>query len=124
MPKRKKQSTTNAQPVDVLQQLNTNAAGLDVGAEEIYVCVPAGRDTQPVRVFATFTDDLHALADWLVACGVDTAAMESTGIYWIPIYEILEARGLDVYLVNARHLKNVPGKKTDIDPPPVLWRES
>ena len=114
MPKRKRQSTTSAQPVDVLQQLNANAAGLDVGAQEIYVCVPAGRDARSVRVFATFTDDLHALADWLVACGIDTAAMESTGIYWIPIYEILEARGLEVYLVNARHLKNVPGKKTDI----------
>lgn len=66
-----------------------------------------------MRKFGTFTADLYALADWLAACGVDTVAMESTGVYWIPIYEILEARGLQVYVVNARHLKNVPGRKSD-----------
>ena len=67
-----------------------------------------------MRCFGTFTPDLEALADWLIECGVDTVAMESTGVYWIPVFELLEARGLQVYLVNARHLKNVPGRKSDI----------
>jgi transposase len=114
MAKCKKKSPEHATPLDTLKQLNLNAAGLDIGAEEIYACVPADRDEQPIRVFPTFTADLYALADWLQACGIETVAMESTGIYWIPVYEILEARGFDVCLVNARHLKNVPGRKTDI----------
>jgi transposase len=100
--------------LDSLKQINLNAAGLDIGAAEIWACVPEGRDEVSVRVFKTFTVDLNALADWLEACGIDTVAMESTGVYWIPIYEILEARGFEVYLVNARHLSNVTGKKTDI----------
>jgi len=94
--------------------MNLSAAGLDIGAQEIYACVPADRDENPVQVFPTFTRDLYALADWLTACEVKTVAMESTGVYWIPVYEILEQRGFEVYLVNARHLKNVPGKKTDV----------
>jgi len=114
MTKRKKKSPIDIPPLETLQQLKLNAAGLDIGAEEIYACVPADRDEQPVRAFPTFTVDLYALADWLAACGIDTVAMESTGVYWIPIYEILEARGFKVYLVNARHLKNVPGRKTDV----------
>ncbi len=93
---------------------NRAAAGLDIGAEEIWACVPAERDAHPVRAFGTFTPDLHALADWLVQCQVTTVAMESTGVYWIPIYEVLEARGLEVALVNARHLKHVPGRKSDV----------
>lgn len=100
--------------LDALKQLNLNAAGLDIGDDEIYAAVPEGRDTVSVKIFKTFTVDLYALADWLKACQVDTVAMESTGVYWIPIYEILEERGFEVYLVNARHLKNVTGKKTDI----------
>ena len=100
--------------LEALKQINLNAAGLDIGDDEIYVAVPEGRDEVSVRVFQTFTRDLHALADWLETCGVDTVAMESTGVYWIPSYDILEARGFEVYLVNARHIKNVPGKKTDI----------
>lgn len=110
----KKKSPLDATPLDTLEQLNLHAAGLDIGAQEIYVCVPADRERQPVRVFGTFTVDLYALADWLEACGIETVAMESTGVYWIPVYEILQARGFEVYLVNARHLKNVPGRKTDI----------
>jgi len=94
--------------------VNLNAAGLDIGASEIWACVPADRDAQAVRQFGTFTPDLHDLAEWLVGCGIDTVAMESTGVYWIPAYEILEARGLRVYLVNARHIKNVPGRKSDV----------
>jgi transposase len=77
------------------------------------VAVPPDRDAHPVRVFDTFTEDLHRLADWLVACGITTVAMESTGVYWIPLYDILEARGLRPCLVNARHMKNVPGRRTD-----------
>lgn len=114
MPKRKQKPTIDVKPVDVLSQINVDAAGLDIGAAEIYACVPADRDEQPVRAFGTFTRDLYALADWLAACHIKTVAMESTGVYWIPIYEILESRGFEVYLVNARHLKNVPGKKTDV----------
>ena len=87
---------------------------MNCGSEAHYVAVPPDRDAAPVRSFTTFTTDLHRLADWLTACGVTTVAMESTGVYWIPLYEILEARGLDVVLVNARHVKNVPGRKTDI----------
>jgi hypothetical protein len=72
--------------------------------------VPASSSPEPVRAFGPFTPDLHALADWLIACGIDTVAMESTGVYWIPIFEVLEARGLNVYLVNSWHLKHVPGR--------------
>jgi transposase len=97
-----------------MAQINLHAAGLDIAAEEIYACVPVDRDEKSVRVFPTFTVGLHALADWLEACQIETVAMESTGVYWIPIYEILESRGFEVYLVNARHIKNVPGRKTDI----------
>lgn len=97
-----------------LQQINLDAAGLDIGATEIYACVPEYRDSQPVRVFPTFTADLYALADWLKQCGIQTVAMESTGVYWIPIFQILEQRGFEVYLVNAHYIKNVTGKKTDI----------
>lgn len=113
MAKRKK-STTNVPELDILEQINADAAGLDIGAEEIWACVPVGRDSESVRVFPTFTADLHALADWLQACHVKTVAMESTGVYWIPVYEILESRGFEVYLVNARYIKNVPGRKTDV----------
>lgn len=100
--------------VQVLQQLNLEAAGLDIGARDIYACVPQHRASQPVRVFGTLTQDLHHLADWLSHCQVQTVAMESTGIDWLGIYQILEQRGFDVLLVNAAHIKNVTGKKTDI----------
>ena len=94
--------------------VHPEAAGLDIGAREIWVAVPADRDPMPVRAFGTFTPDLQALANWLSACQVQTVAMESTGVYWIPIFELLEARGVDVYLVNARHIKNVPGRQSDV----------
>jgi transposase len=94
--------------------IEPDAAGIDVGATEIYVAVPEERDSRPVRKFATFTEDLHALADWLIACQIKTVAMESTGVYWIALFQILESRGLEVCLVNARHVKGVPGRKTDI----------
>jgi transposase len=97
-----------------LAQINLDAAGLDIGASEIWACVPADRDEEAVRRFKTFTPDLEALADWLTECGITTVAMESTGIYWIPIYEILESRGMTVCLVNAQATKNVSGRKSDV----------
>ena len=98
----------------MLYCLNPNAAGVDIGATEIYIAVPADRDPQAVRCFATFTEDLHAAANWLQACHIETVAMESTGVYWIPLFQILEARGFKVFLVNAHHVKNVPGRKSDV----------
>ena len=98
----------------LLKRINRNAAGIDCGSEAHYVAVPSERDPEPVRSFRTFTGDLRQLADWLGACKIKTVAMESTGVYWIPIFEILEERGFEVVLVNARHVKNVPGRKTDV----------
>lgn len=109
---RKLKRTRIAQPM--LRCLNQDAAGIDVGATEVYVAVPPDRDVQPVRRFATFTEDLHAAANWLKACQIKTVAMESTGVYWIPLFQILEAHGFHVLLVNARHVKNVPGRKSDV----------
>lgn len=96
-----------------LPQIRSAAAGIDVGGSEIWVDV-GGRDSEPVRKFAAFTADLNELADWLNRCGIDTVAMESTGVYWIPICQILESKGIEVVLVNARHAKNVTGRKTDM----------
>jgi transposase len=93
--------------------LEPNAGGIDVGAREMYVAVPSDRDENPVRVFQTFTEDLLKLANWLVACRVTTVAMESTGVFWISLYNILQERGVKPCLVNARHMKNVPGRRTD-----------
>lgn len=102
-----------ARSLETLSPIHPNAAGLDIGADQIFACVSSDRDKQPVRAFATFTADLHALADWFEQCGIDTVAMESTGIYWLPIYEILEARGMRVFLVNASQIKIPPGRKSD-----------
>jgi len=98
---------------DGLPQIRANAAGIDVGASELWVDV-GGKDPEPVRRFETFTADLHEIGDWLKRCGIETAAMESTGVYWIPICQILESKGIEVVLVNARHAKNVSGRKTDM----------
>jgi len=106
---RKSRSTSPAPPV-----LHPHAAGLDVGARQIYVAVPPGSAPRPVRCCNTFTEDLLAVRDWLQQCGVTTVAMESTGVYWIALFQILEAAGLEVVLVNARHCKNLPGRKTDV----------
>ena len=91
-----------------------NAAGIDIGGSSHWVAVPKAASDEPVREFGTMTDDLNAMADWLLACGVDTVALESTGVYWIPVYEILEQRGLTVWLVDARQMKYVPGRKSDV----------
>jgi transposase len=101
----------HSEPVEIV---HPNACGIDIGAREIWVSVPAERTDESVQRFGTFTPDLQRLADWLVDCGVDTVAMESTGVYWLPAFEVLEARGLKVYLVNARFIKNVPGRKSDV----------
>src|SRR6516165_3527265 len=93
--------------------LEANAAGIDIGAREIFVAVPPDRDEHPVRVFSTFTEDLQKMAKWLVSCGITTAAMESTAVYWIPLYDVLEQHGVKPCLVNARGMKNVPGRRTD-----------
>ena len=97
-----------------LSQLNLNAAGIDVGATSHYVAVPADRSEQPVQEFEAFTADLYRLADWLTECGVETVVMESTGVYWIPLFGVLEERGFQVMLVDPRRIKNVPGRKTDV----------
>ena len=97
-----------------LNRLNLNAAGIDIGSKSHFVAVPEGADAEPVREFECFTADLYRLADWLISCGVTTVVMESTGAYWIPLFEVLESRNLEVKLVNARHVKNVPGRKTDV----------
>ncbi len=97
-----------------LSQLNLKAAGVDVGASSHFVAVPADRAEQPVREFEAFTADLYRLADWLTECGVETVVMESTGVYWIPLFGVLEERGFEVMLVDPRRIKNVPGRKTDV----------
>ena len=105
----KKQSKVASLPV-----VEPNAAGIDIGATQIFVAVPADRDPQPVRSFDTFTADLERLADWLQQCKIRTVAMESTGVYWIPLFQILVKRNIEVRLVNAHHIRNVPGRKTDV----------
>jgi len=109
--KAKKQTGSNNA---VLPVMRPDAAGIDIGATEIFVAVPADRAPENVRSFPTFTQDLYSLADWLTSCRIRTVAMESTGVYWIPLFQILEARGFEVCLVNARHVKNVPGRRTDV----------
>jgi transposase len=109
--RKKKVGTLSTQ----LSRVNPNAAGIDIGSSSHFVAVPLGRDEESVREFKSFTSDLYALADWLAHCGIKTVAMESTGVYWIPLFEILEARGFDVQLCNPKHLKNVPGRgKSDV----------
>src|SRR6185436_7608016 len=107
-PKQRRRSPT------LLERINPNAAGIDCGSAEHYVAVPSDLDQNAVRSFKTFTADLYRLAEWLITCGIKTVAMEATGVYWIPVFEILDARGLEVLLVNARHVKNVPGRKSDV----------
>jgi transposase len=97
-----------------LNLMHPDAAGIDIGSATHYVAVPPDRDDEPVREFASFTADLNALADWLERCGVRIVAMESTGVYWIALYELLQRRGFEVLLVNARHVKNVSGRKSDV----------
>src|SRR3954471_11350783 len=102
--------------------VNAAAAAIDIGATIHVAAVGPDRDKAPVRTFRTFTDDLHRLADWFAGCGVKTVVMESTGVYWIPVFEILEQRGFEVMVVNARDAKHVPGRKTDVSDAEWLQR--
>ncbi len=97
-----------------MPRIKPDAAGLDIGEAEIVACVPYDRADECIRSFGTFTPDLLALVNWLQQCGIKSVAMECTGVYWIPLFELLEERGIEAYVVNARHLKNVPGRKTDV----------
>jgi transposase len=102
-----------ALPVE-LQQVHLNAAGIDVGAEHHFAAVPVGRDQETVRQFGAYTEELYRLAEWLKQCDIDTVVMESTGVYWIPLFQVLQERGFEVKLVDPRRLKHVPGRKTDV----------
>jgi len=97
-----------------LEIVNRNVAGIDVGNESHFVAVPPGRDAQPVQEFGSWTADLERMADWLKACGIETVVMQSTGVYWIALYDVLEARGFKICLANARHTKNLLGRKSDV----------
>jgi transposase len=111
---RSRSSQGEARPFEGMRQVNRHAAGVDIGAHEIMACVPDGDDQQLVRAFGTYTADLDALADWFVDRGIQTAAMESTGVYWIPLFETLEARGIQCCLISAQAIKHVPGRKSDV----------
>ena len=113
-PKRKRNGEKVQVGATLLDRIQPDAAGIDCGQNSHFVAVSPDRDPQPVREFRTFTAHLQGLADWLAQCGVKTVAMESTGVYWIPVYEILEPRGFEVLLVNARDVHNVRGRKSDV----------
>jgi len=101
-------------PEPGLEVVHADAAGIDVGNGSHFVAVPPGRDERPVREFGSWTADLRQMATWLKCCGIRTVAMQSTGVYWIAVQEVLEQEGLEVYLVNARGTKNLPGRKSDV----------
>src|ERR1700750_3097233 len=113
--RQKKTKASKSVQLQGLSLIHPHAAGIDVGAKEHVVAVPLDRDPQPVRTFQAFTPDLHELAAWLKRCGIEAVALESTGIYWMSLYEVLEQYGFEVRVVNARHVKNVPGRsKSDV----------
>lgn len=116
MPKKlsKKAKSQRSRERALLEKVHLNAAGIDVGAATHWVAVPEDRDENSVRSFGVFTSDLIALCEWLKRCQIETIAMESTGVYWIPLFQVLERNGFEVRLVNASHAKNVPGRKTDV----------
>jgi transposase len=93
---------------------NPNASRIDVGSASRFVAIPPDRDDEPVREFESLSEDLERLADWLIACGIDMVAIQSRGVYSIPLFELLEPQGVNVYLVNSRHVKNVSGRKSDV----------
>jgi transposase len=114
---RKKKKSPAAPKVDwkALDVVHPDACGIDIGGKEHWVAISPDRDERPVRCFDCFTADLERMADWLVERGVRSVALQSTGVYWMPVFEILQQRGMEVYLVNARHTKNLPGRKSDIE---------
>src|SRR2546427_3563279 len=97
-----------------LKIIHPNAGGIDVGNESHFAAVPADRDAQPVQEFGSWTADLHRMGKWLQSCRIDTVVVQATGVYWIPLYDILTEHGIRVVLVNAQHTKNVPGRKSDV----------
>ena len=105
-----------------LEVIHPHCARIDVGAREHWVAVDPGIADEPVRCFSSFSDDLYALADWLQSFGVEQVAMEATGVYWISLYEVLDARGFEVYLVNARATKQVSGRKSDVLDCQWIWQ--
>ena len=109
-----KKRTRKPQLPEELSRINLNTAGIDVGASSHFVAVPAGRSEPPVQEFAAYTADLYRLADWLTDCEIEAVVMESTGVYWIPLFGVLEDRGFEVMLVDPRRIKNVPGRKSDV----------
>jgi transposase len=109
----KNKKKSKVKKTEKLHHININAAGIDIGSKSHFVAIPEGRDDQTVREFSTFTNSLIELVNWLKTIGITTVAMES-GVYWIPVYDMLEEHGFEVLLVNARHIKNVPGRKTDV----------
>lgn len=111
---KRKSKSERARESAFLKKIHLNAAGIDVGADQHWVSVPEDRDEKPVRSFGAFTADLIELCRWLKKCAIDTVAIESTGVYWIPLYLMLEEQGFKACLVNASHVKNVPGRKTDV----------
>src|SRR6266849_6477362 len=113
--KQRREMTRKIQSEDIrLEVVHCDAAGIDIGNESHYVAVPPARDGQPVRRFGCTTAELKEMAVWLKQCAIRTVAMQSTGVYWIAVYDILEEAGLEVYLVNARDTKNLPGRKSDV----------
>jgi transposase len=117
-----KRKAKSAKALSGMALVHPNAAAIDIGATMHVAAVSADRSTPPVRTFGTFTNDLHRLADWFAECGVETVVMESTSVYWIPIFELLDERGVEVFLVNARDAKHVPGRKTDVNDAQWLQR--
>ena len=111
---RKTQKRRAVDATEGLPMLHGNAAGIDVGNAEHYVAVPPQRDAQPVQKFASFTADLHRMARWLQACGIETVVMQATGVYWVALFEVLQDYGFQVQVVNAQHTKTLPGRKTDV----------
>ena len=109
-----KKRTRKPQLPEELSRINLNTAGIDVGGSSHFVAVPADRSEPQVQEFAAYTADLYRLADWLTDCEIDAVVMESTGVYWIPLFGVLEDRGFEVMLVDPRRIKNVPGRKSDV----------
>jgi transposase len=114
MNRRTRRSLQSVSRQKELNLINPNTAGIDIGSEEHYVAVPANRCQEPVKKFGCFTQDIKAMAQWLRECAITSIAMESTGVYWIPVFQILESEGFEVILVNAHDVKNLPGRKTDV----------
>lgn len=108
---KKSQQKSQKSSKSTFDLINPDCAGIDIGAKVHYVCVPQDRASEPVQKFECFTEDLAKMVAWLKKCKIKSIAMESTGVYWIPVFQVLEVAGFEVHLVNAKHVKNVPGRK-------------